>query len=52
MKKIVYFLLLASLISSCKPNLVTGRKQLSLVSEPELQSMAQQEYKTFLKLIR
>jgi len=48
MKKIVYFLLLAFLISGCKPNLVTGRKQLSLVSEPELQSMAQQEYKTFL----
>lgn len=48
MKKIVFLLLLASFIAGCKPNLVTGRKQLSLVSEPELQSMAQQEYKTFL----
>lgn len=28
--------------------MVTGRNQLSLVSEPELQSMARQEYQTFL----
>lgn len=48
MKKILYFLLFASLISSCTQNLVTGRKQLSLVSETELQSMAKQEYQSFL----
>lgn len=48
MKKILYSLLLASLITGCTNNLVTGRKQLSLVSETELQSMASQEYKTFL----
>ena len=47
MKRIFSYLLLFSLIS-CAQNLVTGRKQLSLVSETELQTMAQQEYKTFL----
>jgi len=48
MKKIFSFLLLASVFISCSQNLVTGRKQLALVSEPELQSMAKQEYQTFL----
>src|SRR3979411_2478657 len=48
MKKIFSFLLLVSLFISCSQNLVTGRKQLSLVSEPELQSMAKKEYATFL----
>lgn len=48
MKKIFSFLLLASLFTSCTQNIVTGRKQLSLVSETELQSMASQEYQTFL----
>jgi len=48
MKKIVVFLLVASFFTGCTENLVTGRKQLSLVSEPELQSMATQEYQTFL----
>src|SRR5436189_2789360 len=48
MKKIFYTLFLASLIAGCSENMVTGRKQLSLVSETELQSMAKEEYKTFL----
>jgi len=48
MKKIISFLLFASIFISCTQNLVTGRKQLSLVSEPELQSVARQEYQTFL----
>lgn len=48
MKKILSFVLLASLFASCTQNLVTGRKQLSLVSEDELQSMASQEYQSFL----
>jgi predicted Zn-dependent protease len=48
MKKIISFLLIAFLFNSCSENLVTGRKQLSLVSETELQSMAKQEYQTFL----
>lgn len=48
MKKITSFLLLAVFITGCSQNLVTGRKQLSLVSETELQTMASQEYRTFL----
>lgn len=48
MLKLFSSLLLTMLFVSCTQNLVTGRKQLSLVSEPELQSMARQEYKTFL----
>lgn len=48
MKKLFSFLLLASLFAGCVQNLVTGRKQLALVSEAELQSMAKQEYQTFL----
>lgn len=48
MKTYISFFFLAMMVTSCTQNLVTGRKQLSLVSEPELQSMAKQEYKTFL----
>src|SRR6187551_3950636 len=48
MKKIVAFLLVAFVFIGCAENMVTGRKQLSLVSETELQSMAKQEYQTFL----
>jgi hypothetical protein len=48
MKKIFTFLLVAFVFISCAENMVTGRKQLSLVSETELQSMAKQEYQTFL----
>jgi predicted Zn-dependent protease len=48
MKKIFSILLISVLFVSCAENLVTGRKQLKLVSEPELQTMATQEYKSFL----
>ncbi len=48
MKKIFSFFLFASLFAGCSENLVTGRKQLSLVSENELQAQAKQEYQTFL----
>lgn len=48
MKKIFFILLLVPFFISCTKNLVTGRKQLDLVSETELQSMASQEYRTFL----
>jgi predicted Zn-dependent protease len=48
MKKLFSFLLISFLITSCAENLVTGRKQLSLVSETELQTVAKQEYQTFL----
>ncbi len=48
MKRMLLFILLAGLAVGCTQNLVTGRKQLSLVSETELQSMAQQQYNAFL----
>ena len=48
MKQILSCLLIISLLISCSTNLVTGRKQLSLVSETELQTVAKQQYQTFL----
>ena len=49
MKKIFTSLLAVSLfITSCSTNSVTGRKQLTLLSESQLQQMAMTEYKTFL----
>ena len=48
MKKVLFFLLFASFFISCTKNLVTGRKQLDLVSETELQNLATQEYQVFL----
>ena len=48
MKQLVLSLMVATLFIGCTQNMVTGRKQLSLVSETELQSMAQQQYNSFL----
>jgi predicted Zn-dependent protease len=48
MKKIIISIIIASMITGCIVNKVTGRKQLSLVQESELQLMAVSEYKTFL----
>jgi len=48
MKTTISILLIISLFMGCSENLVTGRKQLSLVSESELQAMAKQEYQAFL----
>lgn len=48
MKKIVIFSLAVMLMAGCALNLVTGRKQLSLVPESELQLMATSQYNTFL----
>ncbi len=48
MKKLLFLLLFAPLFYSCTQNLITGRKQLALVSEPELQAMAVTEYQAFL----
>jgi predicted Zn-dependent protease len=48
MKLLMISLLLVGMLIGCSDNIVTGRKQLSLVSESELQTMANQEYKTFL----
>lgn len=47
-KKISLFFLVALVIVGCATNPITGRKQFSLVSEQELQAMAQTEYRNFL----
>ena len=47
MKNILLFSI-ACLLAGCTINQVTGRKQLSLVQESELQLMATSQYKTFL----
>ncbi len=49
MKKVISFILIASIAVACSTNRVTGRKQLSLVSESELQLMATEQYSAFLK---
>jgi len=48
MKKIFFLLFLAFLLTGCVLNMLTGRKQLSLVKESDLQLMAKSQYKTFL----
>lgn len=48
MKKWLLILLLLVIAVGCATNLVTGRKQLRLVSESELQMMAVSQYRTFL----
>ncbi len=48
MKKSYYLIPLFVILAGCALNLVTGRKQLSLVSESEVQVMAASHYKTFL----
>jgi predicted Zn-dependent protease len=48
MKKIIYLLLTVVILTGCALNILTGRKQLSLVQESELQLMAKSEYNTFL----
>ena len=48
MKKLFALILSALLIAGCAINLLTGRNQLSLVKESELQLMAVSQYNTFL----
>ncbi|HRQ50779.1 MAG TPA: M48 family peptidase, partial [Agriterribacter sp.] len=48
LKKSFFFIGLAFLIVSCSRNAITGRNQLQLLPEAELQSMAKTEYQTFL----
>jgi predicted Zn-dependent protease len=48
MKNNLYLLLIAGLLGGCAMNMVTGRNQLSLVQESELQLMATSQYKAFL----
>lgn len=48
MKSIIVLFLGACLLAGCALNLVTGRKQLSLVKESDLRLMAVSQYNTFL----
>lgn len=48
MKNIIITIFIASILTGCILNKVTGRKQLSLVQESELQLMAVSQYSTFL----
>lgn len=48
MKKIYFLLGITFLLTGCALNLVTGRKQLNLVSESEMQLMAVDQYQNFL----
>ncbi len=48
MKKIVLFTILALVLSSCSSVLITGRKQLLLVSDSEILAMSAQSYKQFI----
>jgi len=48
MKKLIPIIVVAGLLAGCALNLVTGRNQLSLVPESQLQTMAITEYNTFL----
>jgi predicted Zn-dependent protease len=46
--KHLLLILVSALLAGCLMNMVTGRNQLSLVNESELQLMAVSQYKTFL----
>lgn len=48
MKSILFSVLITGFLGGCAMNMVTGRNQLSLVPESQLQTMALAEYNTFL----
>lgn len=48
MHKVVFAAVLATGIASCSQNAITGRNQLSLYNEADIQSMAAQQYQQFL----
>lgn len=48
MKKIIYFLFITLVLTGCALNILTGRKQLNLVKESEMQLMATDQYRAFL----
>jgi hypothetical protein len=47
-QKYLLLVLVSALLAGCVMNLVTGRNQLSLVPESELQLMATSQYSAFL----
>lgn len=48
MKRIISLLFITLVLTGCALNILTGRKQLNLVSESEMQLMATDQYNTFL----
>lgn len=48
MRKLTSFLLVVMLFTACSKNPITGKSQLQLLPESELQSMAVQQYQQFL----
>jgi predicted Zn-dependent protease len=48
MNRFLSFLTVTTLLIACSKNPITGRNQLALLNESELQSMAAQEYQQFL----
>jgi len=48
MKRLLSFVTATALLIACSKNPITGRNQLALLNEAELQQMAAQEYQTFL----
>jgi predicted Zn-dependent protease len=48
MKKILLFISVVAIAAACSRNAVTGRKQLSLIPESELQAQAITQYQSFL----
>lgn len=48
MKNVFYILCISLLFIACERNAITGRNQLNLVSESDLQTMALVQYKSFL----
>lgn len=47
-KNIIYILLLSTVLVACHRNTITGRNQLSLLPDSEVQAMAFTEYKEFI----
>ena len=47
-RKITFYLILCTIVIACTKNAVTGRSQFKLLPESSLQSMALQEYQSFL----
>ena len=52
MKKLLPLLLVSFIAFACTRNAITGRNQLSLLNETELQQMSMKEYQTFLSTNR
>lgn len=48
LKKIGYFLLISTVVIACSKNTITGRSQLKLLPESQLQAMATEQYQQFL----